>query len=378
MANPLKILGVIDEDPFHCRTWSGSSLYFFRALQEKHVLYNAISAQPPMLSQWVHKLRSANLDVAKWRFKYHLNTRYFDIMTKTALKRLSELAQHAYNVILQVGAWYDLTKRPDRLTVSYHDGNLHTRLTSPYGHPEIPAKFIKEALNYEKQLYHKMDHIFTMSRWLADSFVREFHVSPSKITPVGAGVNLPYLKQIKDKCYAEPKILFVGHDFKRKGGLQLLEAFRIVRDAIKHTSLTIIGPRLSGTPDKVTCYDYISKHTDDGLELLLNQYSSASIFVMPSLYEPFGIAFAEAMAHKLPCIGTNVCAIPEIIDHGHNGYLVRPGDSLSLAKRIIELLEDPQLCREMGEKGYRKYEQNYTWSRVADRMIERIRTDMIK
>lgn len=372
MIPMIKILGVIDEDPFHYRTWSGSSSHFFHALKDNGVLYHAISAQPPSLSGWFSKLASFNLDIDKWRFKYHLNTRYFGQMTETALNKLSQLDQHGYNVILQVGAWYDLTQRPDKVTVSYHDGNLHTRLANPFGHPQISARFITAALNYEKRLYDNLDHIFTMSKWLADSFVRDFEISPHKITPVGAGVNLPYIHDVKDRRYDQERILFVGCDFKRKGGPQLLEAFRIVRKEIKHATLRIIGPTLSDAPDGVTCFDFVSKATRSGMELLLNEYSSASVFVMPSLYEPFGIAFAEAMAHKLPCIGTNVCAMPEIIDHGHTGYLVPPGDIKSLAYRITQLLGDPETCRAMGENAYLKYSDHYTWNRVAERIIDRL------
>ena len=64
-------------------------------------------------------------------------------------------------------------------------------------------------------------------------------------------------------------------------------------------------------------------------------YSAAEVVVMPSFYEPFGIVFAEAMAHKLPCIGGNSCAIPEIIDNEKTGFIVPPGNSKILGKISI-------------------------------------------
>ena len=109
-----------------------------------------------------------------------------------------------------------------------------------------------------------------------------------------------------------------------------------------------------------------SQHTFD-------EYSKATVFVMPSIYEPFGIVFAEAMAHKLPCIGTNNCAMPEIISENKSGFLVPVEDSHILAKRIIEILKTPELAEEMGIYGYEKYRQNFTWGRVAEKIETRIR-----
>lgn len=368
----IKIVGVIDDEPFHFKAWSGSSYYFFTALKTNGFLHQAISAQPSQWTNYLHKFFSFHPDIAKWKFKFHIDVDYYAQMTKAAESKLKALNDNDYNVILQVGAWYDLTKRKNKMTVSYHDGNLHALLKSPYGYPLIKNRYIKRALDYETTLYEKMDRIFPMSRWLADSFIQDFGVRADKVVPVGAGINLPYIKEVANKSYDSPKILFVGKNFERKGGRQLLQAFEIVRKEVKDATLTIIGPTLDQLPDGVTCHRFVSKYTKEGIDFLLSEYSSASIFVMPSLYEPFGIVFAEAMAHKLPCIGTNICAMPEIIDDRITGYVVPPNNSQVLAKRMIELLKDHKLCREMGEKGYLKYQNHYTWDIVTMRIVEGI------
>jgi glycosyltransferase involved in cell wall biosynthesis len=105
---------------------------------------------------------------------------------------------------------------------------------------------------------------------------------------------------------------------------------------------------------------------------MLAEYQRATVFTMPSLYEPYGIVFAEAMAHRLPCVGTTICAMPEIIRDGDTGYVVPPADDRALADRLIGLLRDPLACRQMGERGYRKYEAEHTWDAVAARMCDAI------
>ena len=102
-------------------------------------------------------------------------------------------------------------------------------------------------------LYGRLDYIFTMSQWLADSFVRDFGVGHSKLTPIGAGINLPYTREITNKSYESPAILFVGKAFERKGVLYLLEAFRLVRQEIPSATLTLIGPELADLPSGGVC-----------------------------------------------------------------------------------------------------------------------------
>ena len=143
--------------------------------------------------------------------------------------------------------------------------------------------------------------------------------------------------------------MYVGKDFSRKGGEYLLKAFNIVRKTIPDAELRIIGPELNKVPDGVKCLGFVSKYDDKSLSALLEEYRKARVFVVPSLYEPFGISFAEAMAHRVPCIGTNICAMPEVIKNGVTGFVVPPADEESLADRIIQLLSSEEMCVEMGD-----------------------------
>jgi len=368
--NP-KILGIIDEDPFDSRTWSGSSIYFFNALKSENALYTAISATPPDRMQLFYKMLNFNVDIRKWKFRYQIDPRLFNRMTEAAEHKIQALDESKFDVILQVGAWYNLTDLHDKTFASYHDGNFATRLNNPYGYPQVRKKYIQKTFDYEKKLYDRMDFIFPMSKWLAHSFINDFKIDSAKVIPVGAGVNLPRIKDPVCKNPENPKILYVGKDFKRKGGYVLLEAFREVRKKVKNTELIIVGPaQIKNLPEGARCEGFIAKQTEEGLERLLTLYSEASIFVLPSLYEPFGIAFAEAMAHKLPCIGTNNCAMPEIIDDGINGFIIDPNDSSSLADRMYTLLGDHELRASMGEAAYKKYDLNYRWDIVTRKILD--------
>ncbi len=364
----IKLLGIMDEDPFDYRTWSGSSKYFFNALNEHRVLVDAISAKAGKFSQRFSQLQSFHPDMEKWKFKYHLNINLFESMSEAARLKIKALNSD-YNSIIQVGAWYDLID-PSIINVSYHDGNLATRLASPFGYPDISKSYINKALDYETRLYKRLNLIFPMSQWLANSFVKDFGADENKVIPVGAGINLPVILDTTGRSYGSKRILMVGKDFTRKGGEILLAAFAKVKKSIPDAELRLIGPSLNNLPEGVSCTGFLKKNNPEDLQKLLKEYFDARVFVIPSLYEPFGISFVEAMAHRLPCIGTNICAMPEIIEDGRTGFLVEPGDQYMLANRLIELLDSEDQCKEMGCAGYDHYEKNYTWDVVVSKIID--------
>ena len=100
-------------------------------------------------------------------------------------------------------------------------------------------------------------------------------------------------------------------------------------------------------------------------------YHRAHVLVNPSLSEAFGLSLVEAMASKIPVIATNVGGMKEVVEHGRTGLLVEPADPDALAEALIRLLKDDDLRRSMGEAGYRRAAELYTWNRVSQCLWEK-------
>lgn len=162
----------------------------------------------------------------------------------------------------------------------------------------------------------------------------------------------------------QSELLFVGKDFQRKGGDTVLRAFARIRRQLSEVRLTILGPeRPRHVPAGVDWWGLVTDR-----EQVEAHFRSASVFLMPSFCEPFGLVFLEAMVHGLPCIGSRCDAMPEIIEDGVTGFLVEPGNAEALEACVLKLLRDPELARRMGCAGHARVMQRYTWDRVAARI----------
>jgi glycosyltransferase involved in cell wall biosynthesis len=109
---------------------------------------------------------------------------------------------------------------------------------------------------------------------------------------------------------------------------------------------------------------------------LSRYYAESSIFCLPTRREPFGIAFVEAMMHRLPIVGTRVGAVPDMVEDGVNGILVEPGKAEPLARALCTLLDSPALCQQFGRRGYEKAVERYTWAGTGQRIRKRILSEI--
>jgi len=89
---------------------------------------------------------------------------------------------------------------------------------------------------------------------------------------------------------------------------------------------------------------------------------------MPSLRDSFGFVFLEAMSQGVPCIGTTINAMPEII--GDSGFVVAPDDADALAACIFEFYANPENRRVLGSRALARVRERFTWSGVIARMVQ--------
>ena len=174
-----------------------------------------------------------------------------------------------------------------------------------------------------------------------------------------------------------PTLLHVGRVVRHKGVDQLLEAFAKVREKHADAALRVVG--------RTDTSDYCRRVRDRAQEIgsvqwvddlsqaqLALEYQRAWVFTCASLFEGFGMPFLEAEACGVPCVGFDVCSVPEVVSHGQSGLLVPPGDVAALADAIDELLSSPARREEMSAAAGAKAD-TFGWPRSAQIICDAMR-----
>ncbi len=239
----------------------------------------------------------------------------------------------------------------------YSDHVTIANNTYPYCNPRQYIRS-KAFIKVEKQLYQRATLSFVMSSNIQNLLIEKYNVPSNNVRCVYAGSNVPLVYNENTQKYRDQHILFVGLEWVRKGGPLLLEAFKNVSEVLPNASLTIVGCSPRVNVKNVTVIGKVP------LESLPNYFNSASVFCMPTQLEPFGIVFVESMLYRLPIVSNNIGALPDMIENEYNGFLLR-NNVADYAQVLIRLLNDPELCERLGENGYQRAKDRYTWDNVG-------------
>lgn len=169
----------------------------------------------------------------------------------------------------------------------------------------------------------------------------------------------------------EPRLLCVGSLVPRKGQDLLIAALAQLRERPWHCLLAGSDTRDPDFAEKLRAQ--IRSHELDGRVEMLGDcteanlhkiYPSVDLFVLPTWYESYGMAFTEAMAHGLPVVSTTGGAIPDTVPHSA-GFLVTPGDVPALVGVLSRLLDEPDLRARLAQGARQHAATLPDWERTA-------------
>ena len=177
---------------------------------------------------------------------------------------------------------------------------------------------------------------------------------------------IPYIEITKQKSSNEKriKLLFVGRLEKQKSIETLLYAISQLKtkNLKKEFQLIIVGDgllrnKLEQLSRKLQIESLVKF---EGKKKEINEfYISSDIFILPSIWEGFGIVILEAFRARLPVIASNIEGPSELIEHRQNGLLFEPKNYIQLADQILLLMTDEALRKEIGEKGHETFTKKY-------------------
>jgi glycogen synthase len=252
----------------------------------------------------------------------------------------------------------------------------------------------------EKTAYQNADGVIAVSESMKRDVHELYGVPPDKIRVIHNGIDLNQYRPTPNPGVLasyhinpdQPFILFVGRITRQKGIIHLVNALKYLRPGVQAVlcagapDTEVIGremaekvgqARAESQNDIIWIPEIVPK--DD----LISLYTHATIFVCPSVYEPFGIINLEAMACETPVVASAVGGIPEVVVDGETGVLVpfepvglnnfeprRPEQfSQDLAAAVNRLLDSPEKIQAMGTKSRQRVETYFSWTSIAQRTL---------
>lgn len=338
---------------------------FFGALARRVDLIDVVQPEIAGVDHYLNLARRFHPSKDRWKAAAGFNR---SIARKRSEAVQRALQRHAgeYDLIVQLQTLCEPgLGRSEAPYAIYTDSTLALTRRHYLPRAQLSAKEASWWMAYEAEVCRAATSVFTFSEFARASVIEDYGCSPERVAAVGAGAN-QLSESVAEKEDTTPRALFVGIDFTCKGGHVLLQAWPAVRERVPDAELIVVGPagRPKGPlPEGVSWMGWVDRAR------LARLYESASVFVMPSLFEAWGHSLIEAMGYGLPCIGTNCYAMPEIIDDGVTGRLVARGEPEPLAEALAELLGDPAKAAAMGRTAHARVLEERRWSDVVDRVL---------
>ncbi len=219
----------------------------------------------------------------------------------------------------------------------------------------------------EKNMLNRAIHLIAVSPYVKRAIAP---MTTGEISVIYNSLNEMFFSV--DKNEVSNRILFVGGIEERKGLHILIDAIAAVKKTIPDIKLHIVGGvrkasyynDLSNQIVNLGLQDSIVFRSHLSDSELMQEYSEAALFVLPSKEESLGVVLLEAMATGTPIVASSIGGIPDVIENGQSGYLVNYGDSQAMASSITKLLSNEKLRAKMGAKGKEKA-KNYIPHKIA-------------
>jgi glycosyltransferase involved in cell wall biosynthesis len=197
-----------------------------------------------------------------------------------------------------------------------------------------------------------VDQICCVSKWVMSEMKEHVPQYTHKLRLIYNGISLPEMIP-SPLIFSPPTLLLLGRFSSEKGFQTAIEAFFVLKKNHSDARLLIIGEgserinleNLVNQLNLKNAVTFIGRLDKKEIPIYINQ---ATIAIVPSYLESFGLAALEAMQMGRPVIASEVGGLPEIVSHKKTGLLVPPQDPIALCKAIESLLEQPEKTVQMG------------------------------
>ncbi len=241
---------------------------------------------------------------------------------------------------------------------------------------------IKNIHDMEMATLNQCSLVIYTSEWAVRKAIEIYNIDPLKIKVVNWGANLQFemsaeeiQKNIQTKSNIPCKLLFMGTDWVRKGGVVAFEVAQALNEMGLPTELTVIGcqPTIQGSlPSFVKVIGFIDKSRGNGLKLLEELIANSHFLILPTIADCSPHSLIEVNSLGVPCLATQVGGIPTIIHDELNGKCFPLNATASdYCNYILEVFGTSERYRNLAFSSFKEYQKRLNWS-VASQTVKEL------
>lgn len=247
----------------------------------------------------------------------------------------------------------------------------------------LSKRSVKYGNIQEKMGLVSCSKIVYSSHWGKDTASKAYGIPAERIEVVPFGANfvcdLPAAERRKiyeaRLASEEKRLLFVGFNWRNKGGECALDAVREMNRRGLRTKLLVVGctPQIRKEDRELAeIYGFLDKNKEEDRRKLRELYLQAHLFILPTRFDCTPIVLAEAASFGLPALVTDTCGVADMMAAGVSGNLMPyQATGKDYAKKALEMLDSPERYGKWCEDARQAYEEYFNWGKVGER-IQRI------
>lgn len=372
MKKHLNVAFITSVDPKDKTSWSGIYFKMFQTLSDNFEIVDTIG---PVDSYFIKSLGIINR-ITRFLFSKgynHKNSIVRSYFLGKIIKR--RLNKKHYDVIFVPADSTAIAYLNTNIPICYCSDSSFGQLNGYYETFSSLFSFsIKESNYVEQKAIKKSSYITFPSEWAKDYVLKNYNSNKLiDVIPFGANIedkDIIYIEKTIDKSKTI-NILFLGVDWKRKGGDVVFKTFEMLLENGYDINLIVCGCIPSVSHPKMTVYPFLNKNNKEDFATFNTILSQTHFLFLPSKAECFGIVFCEASAYGIPSITTNTGGIPNAVYDGINGYCLDVNASpKEYYNTIVQLIEDKEKYKALSKSSRALYLNKLNWENWANEVAE--------
>lgn len=337
----IKIGFLTSHNPQDKKAWSGLIYQFYKNLSEEYEIVWIPIKKSFLGLRYMKVIKISK--ISRKNFTSHF-TFPAKRMSRKIDKKLLESVDLIFAPVASSCVAYLKTNKP----IIYLSDTAFSLMVDYY-YFNLSGFNIKEGNKIEQLTARNSSHIIVSSDWAKKAFVECYSTPKEKVSVIEFGANIDEIESDQNnyKVKGILNILFLGVEWKRKGGGVAVESVKKLNESGIEAHLYIVG---TDTPEEYLKYDFIkpvgflNKNKESEYRRLREIISQSDILLLPTKAECAGVAFSEASAYRLPIFTYDTGGIANYVVNGKNGYrLPLSADGEDFADRIKECIEKDEL-----------------------------------